>query len=123
MLHHFFTISCLAQSLAAQQPDLQLLAHKVLILRPKHAGLLEHLPVLAYGDTMSLQSLASVSVQDGQTLLVTPFDPQVPHPGCHAWSPLLAMCSTTRLSMQCEASGQSIRLPVQARPDAVLLDY
>ncbi|KAK9807326.1 hypothetical protein WJX73_001997 [Symbiochloris irregularis] len=39
-------------------------------------GLLEHLPVLAYGDTMSLQSLASVSVQDAQTLLVTPFDPQ-----------------------------------------------
>lgn len=40
-------------------------------------GLLEHLPVQAYGDSMSLQSLASVSVQDAQTLLVTPFDPQV----------------------------------------------
>lgn len=46
---------------------------------PRRAGLLDHLPVLAYGERMSLQSLASVSVQDAQTLIVTPFDPQVCH--------------------------------------------
>lgn len=39
-------------------------------------GLLDHLPVMAYGERMSLQSVAQTSVQDAQTLIVTPFDPQ-----------------------------------------------
>ena len=50
------------------------------------AGLLEHLPVLAYGERMSLQSLGSVSVQDAQTLIVTPFDPQAGRPRPAIWS-------------------------------------
>ncbi len=41
------------------------------------AGMLDHLRVLAYGEAAPLKSLASVAVREGQTLVVTAFDPQV----------------------------------------------
>lgn len=42
-----------------------------------HAGMLDHLKVDAYGERMSLKSLGSVSVRDGQLLAVSAFDPGV----------------------------------------------
>ena len=38
--------------------------------------MLDHLRVLAYGEPAPLKSLASVAVREGQTLVVTPFDPE-----------------------------------------------
>ena len=38
--------------------------------------MLDHLRVLAYGEAAPLKSLASVAVREGQTLVVTPFDPE-----------------------------------------------
>ena len=41
------------------------------------AGMLDHLKVDAYGDKLSLRSMASVSVRESQLLAVSPFDAQV----------------------------------------------
>ena len=41
------------------------------------AGMLDHLKVDAYGDKLSLRSMASVSVRESQLLAVSAFDAQV----------------------------------------------
>ena len=69
----------------------------------RHAGMLDHLKVHAYGERLSLKSLASVSVRDSQLLAVSAFDPGVRAPvgklhwwlECVPWShsdPATCMC-------------------------------
>lgn len=62
--------------------------------------MLDHLRVLAYGEPAPLKSLASVAVREGQTLVVTAFDPQVRRHRMHLWvgrlRSLVAYSSTSR---------------------------
>ena len=68
------------------------------------AGMLDSVPVSAYGDTVPLSQLAQVALKQGNTLVVSPFDPSVSVPACKAPAlptptPLCSCAETsTRLS-------------------------
>ena len=71
--------------------------HRVNAVIP--AGLLDHLKVDAYGDKLSLRSMASVSVRESQLLAVSAFDAQVA-PGCLSPS---RTCQALLQSQECLA--------------------
>ena len=72
-----------------------------------NSGLVEHLriEVAAYGSTMELRELATISVPDASTLLIKPFDPSTLkdiEKGLH----------TSDLGISPASDGKAIRLPI-----------
>lgn len=90
------------------------------------AGMLDSVPVQAYGDTVPLSQLAQVALKQGNTLVVSPFDPSVSPPpllaGVAATSPpplYLQLCAdidkairTTDLGLNPSVNNGSLRVPV-----------
>jgi ribosome recycling factor len=70
-------------------------------------GLVEHLkvPVESYGSTMELRELASISVPEGNLLLVKPFDPSV-------LKDLERAIQSSDIGITPMSDGKVIRLPV-----------
>jgi ribosome recycling factor len=70
-------------------------------------GLVEHLrvPVESYGSTMDLRELASISVPEGNMLLVKPFDPSV-------LKDIERAIQSSELGITPMGDGKVIRLPI-----------
>ena len=72
-----------------------------------HPGLIEHIriEVAAYGSTMELRELATISVPDPGTLLVKPFDPGT-------LKDIEKGLQTSDLGISPQSDGKAIRLPI-----------
>jgi len=70
-------------------------------------GLVEHMkvPVESYGSTMTLRELASISVPEGNQLLIKPYDPSV-------LKDIERAIHASELGITPMSDGKSIRLPV-----------
>ena len=74
-----------------------------------HPGLIEHIriEVAAYGSSMELRELATISVPDPATLLVKPFDPAT-------LKDIEKGLQTSELGITPHSDGKAIRLPIPA---------
>ena len=68
-----------------------------------HPALVEEIPVEAYGSTMDLKGVASVSVQDARTLLIQPWDKQM-------LKPIETAIQLAKIGIQPVIDGDKIRL-------------
>ncbi|MDF2868236.1 MAG: frr [Gammaproteobacteria bacterium] len=72
-----------------------------------HASLLDHIHVESYGSVVSLSHVASITIADSRTLLVTPWDKAMV-------SPVEKAIRTSDLGLNPATMGQAIRVPLPA---------
>lgn len=70
-----------------------------------HAGLLDHIMVPSYGSDMPLNQVASVSVSDARTLIVTPWDKNM-------IAPIEKAIRVSDLGLNPASSGMTVRVPL-----------